>query len=166
MFILLSSCVRMINFFTIDDTMCWNLLTGKFHTHYKCSLTLACATRGYRFFSVCVFVDSYSGTTGYKVAYKRYKELQNYQCVITKCDFLEMTVISTGLPRPGLANSLQLHHCGMKLLKVCIRMCIRSGVALNATHWCSKPVLEREACCLVLDCMAWPDPSTISWTQA
>ena len=59
-------------------------------------------------------VHDYSRTTGYEAAYEQYQQLQCYKGMKSKCgDFAEM--ISTGLPRSGLACSV---HCGrIKLLR-------------------------------------------------
>ena len=69
--------------------------------------------------SVCLSVYDYSRTTGYEAAYERYQQLQCYKGMKIKCgDFAETTaferygvktsekaIMSTGLPRPGLARS-------------------------------------------------------------
>ena len=55
-------------------------------------------SEGYSSWSVCLSVRlsvyDYSRTTGYEAAYERYQQLQCYK-----------GIISTGLPRPGLARS-------------------------------------------------------------
>ena len=74
--------------------------------------------------SVCLSVYDYSRTTGYEAAYEQHQQLQCYKGLKNGI-FAEMTaferygvktsekpiilcIISTGLPRPGLARSA--HH--------------------------------------------------------
>ena len=66
--------------------------------------------------SVCVCVYDYSRTTGYGAAYERYPQLQCYKGKKTNVAILlkqlrsrdmawPICIMSTGLPRPGLARS-------------------------------------------------------------
>ena len=71
--------------------------------------------------SVCLFVYDYSSTSGYEAAYKRYQQLQCYKGTKTNVAIWlkrlrsrdmarkqakkPICIMSTGLPRPGLARS-------------------------------------------------------------
>ena len=67
---------------------------------------------------VCLSVDDYSRTTGYEEAYERYHQLQCYKGMKNNVAILlerlrsrdmiwPICIISTGLPRPGLARSVR-----------------------------------------------------------
>ena len=85
-------------------------------------------SEGYSSWSVCLSVwvflsvDDYSRTTGYVAAYERYQQLQSYKGMKNNVAILlkrlssrdmackqakkPICIITTGLPRPGLARSM------------------------------------------------------------
>ena len=80
-------------------------------------------SEGYSSRSVCLFVRNYSCTTGYEAEYERYQQFQCYKSkknnaaislkrtaferygVKTSLKANNICIMSTGLPRPGLARS-------------------------------------------------------------
>ena len=103
-------------------------------------------SEGYSSWSVCLFVclsvDDYSRTTGYEAAYEWYQQLQCYKGMKINVAILlkrlrsrymawkqakkPICIISTGLPRPGLARSA--HRGRIKLLRGYVS---KSNAALN-----------------------------------
>ena len=92
--------------------------------------------------SICLSVYDYSRTTGYEAAYERYQQLQCYKgkknnvaiwlkrlCLrdmAWKQPKMPICIMSTGLPRPGLACSA--HRGRMKLLRGYVS---KSSAAIN-----------------------------------
>ena len=60
----------------------------KVNPQRSCTARVVCVS------PICLFVTSYSGTTGYKVAHEQYQWLQNYDSQISSC-----------LPRPGFSSA-------------------------------------------------------------
>ena len=94
---------------------------------------------------VCLSVDDYSRTTGYDTAYERHQQLQCYKGNVTillkmtafkrygvKTSEKPICIMSTGLPRPGLARSA---HCGrIKLLRGYVSKCSAALIPLKITQ--------------------------------
>ena len=95
---------------------------------------------------VCLSVSIYSRTTGYEAAYERYQQLQCYKgrknnvaILLKRLRSRDMAwkqakkpicIMSTGLPRPGLARST--HHGRIKFLRGYVS---KSSAAVNRpTH--------------------------------
>ena len=84
---------------------------------------------------VCLFVSIYSRTTGYEAAYERYQQLQCYKGRKNNVAILlkrskPICIMSTGLPRPGLARSA--HRGRIKFLRGYVS---KSSAAVNRpTH--------------------------------
>ena len=96
--------------------------------------------------SVCLCVRDYSWTTGYEAAYERYQQLQCHKGLKNNVAILlkplrsgdmaskeakkPMCIMSTGLPRPGLARSA--HRGRIKFLRGYVS---KSSAAVNRpTH--------------------------------
>ena len=96
--------------------------------------------------SVCLFVYYYSRTTGYEAAYERYQQIQCYKgrknnvaILLKRLRSRDMArkqakkpicIMSTGLPRPGLARSA--HRGRIKFLRGYVS---KSSAAVNRpTH--------------------------------
>ena len=124
-------------------------------------------SEGYSSRSVCLFVSNYSRTTGYEAAYERYQQLQchkgkkkNVAILLKRLRSRDMAckqakkpicIMSTGLPRPGLARSV--HRGPIKFLRGYVTKSSAAVNPLTITQLACERYIARTVC------VARPSPS-------